>query len=396
VVPDREVTDMVKAHETCERLRRLSSIPVESQESRMRSELAELASILQDVEEQDVARFVFECGLSDLLRVFDGHLNDPRVDESDVLFVLKIFALYGYGEGISRIPVVARLPRYHDGYLWSVIFKILARHNEYALPVVDALRDPLPGGFVTVACLDLCNQCCREGSLDAHPFDSDQGRQMFEAWLTDRDPDDFAISATAALPFLQPQGRDALFALALDHLNSTVRMEAAWACGHLGNTSGLLMLQEMCSDPNLSLQAQQYLEELGHEDMVPPDAREPDFVATAEMCRWLTHPMEFGRPPTHIELYDTRELFWPPTDDRRQVWLFKYIYNEPDQADSGFGMVGSVTFALFGEATADLSSEDVYGLHCAWELDCRGDARAPRKRSARAGRRILAKYNKGF
>jgi hypothetical protein len=31
-------------------------------------------------------------------------------------------------------------------------------------------------------------------------------------------------------------------------------------------------------------------------------------------------------------------------------------------------MVGAATFALFGEATADLPPEDIYGLHCCWEL----------------------------
>jgi hypothetical protein len=114
------------------------------------------------------------------------------------------------------------------------------------------------------------------------------------------------------------------------------------------------------------------------------------------MCRWLAHPMEFGKPPTHIELYDTRELFWPPTGDRRRVWLFKYTYDEPDKRKSGLGMVGSVTFAMFGETTADLSAEDAYGLHCAWELEFRKDPRAPEQRTAIAGRGILAKHNDGF
>jgi hypothetical protein len=52
-------------------------------------------------------------------------------------------------------------------------------------------------------------------------------------------------------------------------------------------------------------------------------------------------------------------------------------------------MVGSVTFALFGEATAELCPEDVYGLHCCWELARNEDPRAPEKRTARAGRELL-------
>jgi hypothetical protein len=52
-------------------------------------------------------------------------------------------------------------------------------------------------------------------------------------------------------------------------------------------------------------------------------------------------------------------------------------------------MYGSVTFALFGESTVDLSAEDAYALHCCWELEVNGDPRAPKKRSVRAGRKLL-------
>lgn len=393
---EREVTDMKKAREACERLRAISAVPAESRERRYRSELAKLAGVFQDVEDPEVARFVYENGLPDLLRVFDGHVNQPDVDESDILFVLKVFALYGFDEGISRIPVVARAPNYSDGYLWSVVLEVLTRHEEHAAAVIDALRDPLPTGFAVVAYLDLCNHCCRDGARDAHPFDNDAGRALLEEWLRDSDSDDRAISATAALPFLQSDGRDALFSLAFEHLSPSVRMEAAWACARLGNATGLRMLEEMCRDPNHSLRAQNYLEELGRQDIVPPETQEPDFAAMAQMCLWLVHPMEFGRSPNHIEMFDTRELYWPPTDDRRRLWLFKYVYDNSEEKDTGLGMVGSVTFALFGEATADLAAEDAYGLHCAWELECNGDRRAPKKRSAAAGRRILAKYNEGF
>ena len=60
------------------------------------------------------------------------------------------------------------------------------------------------------------------------------------------------------------------------------------------------------------------------------------------------------------------------------------------------GLVGSITFALFGETTHNLSAEDIYGIHCCWELESNQDDRAPQKRSANAGRKILAIKNKGF
>jgi hypothetical protein len=52
-------------------------------------------------------------------------------------------------------------------------------------------------------------------------------------------------------------------------------------------------------------------------------------------------------------------------------------------------MVGSTTFALAGDPTADLSAEDAYALYCCWELQANGDARAPAERSVAAGRKLL-------
>jgi hypothetical protein len=118
----------------------------------------------------------------------------------------------------------------------------------------------------------------------------------------------------------------------------------------------------------------------------------------AQMCNWLMHPMEFGAAPDEITQYDTRVLDWPPTNDRRRLWLFRYRYAPRDGADAaeGIGLVGSVTFALFGEVTAGLPAEDVYALHCCWELQTNGDPRAPEQRTAAAGRKILAEANPGF
>jgi hypothetical protein len=53
------------------------------------------------------------------------------------------------------------------------------------------------------------------------------------------------------------------------------------------------------------------------------------------------------------------------------------------------GLVGSVTFALLDETTAEMPAEDIYALHCCWELEMNKDPRAPQKRSVEAGRRLL-------
>ena len=125
----------------------------------------------------------------------------------------------------------------------------------------------------------------------------------------------------------------------------------------------------------------------------------------AEMCTWLSYPTENGRPPDEITLYDTRVLTWPPTGDRRQFWIFKYRYEpgaDGDGAEEDFGLVGStpfslsgVTFSLYGEITSP-TPEDVYGLHCCWELQMKKAPKVPKELSASYGRKMLAKANPQF
>jgi hypothetical protein len=75
----------------------------------------------------------------------------------------------------------------------------------------------------------------------------------------------------------------------------------------------------------------------------------------------------------------------------RRLWLFKYRYEpqEDDPPREGIGLAGSTTFSLFPQTKVDLSPEDVYGLHCCWELEIQEDDRAPKKGSAMIGRKIL-------
>ena len=58
--------------------------------------------------------------------------------------------------------------------------------------------------------------------------------------------------------------------------------------------------------------------------------------------------------------------------------------------------MGSTTFVLFGDSTVDLPPEDVYGLHCCWELQSQKDAGAPEKLEAAFGTQMLAAANPGF
>jgi hypothetical protein len=175
-----------------------------------------------------------------------------------------------------------------------------------------------------------------------------------------------------------------------------VEIEAGWAAAKNHEANGVAVLARWCGDARYSKLAIGYLEELNRLDAVPEKAREPAFAAMAEMCYWLADPDEMGSAPDAIEQVDTRELFWPPTKDRRPVYLFRYRYDSKDPnvpSASGLGMVGSVTFALFGEDLPTLKPAEAYALHCCWELQRNQDPQAPQERSVESGLKLLAPQN---
>ncbi|AMV27074.1 hypothetical protein VT84_21915 [Gemmata sp. SH-PL17] len=355
--------------------------------------LQTLAVLFQNESSDDATRLLRDRGMTELMRLFDAAIMVPECPSDPILTICKMFAVYVSKPGLERI--VAAVRRFPDEYMWEIVFGVFADEGHpLSTELIDRLRDPLPTDFAAVAYLDLVNAAAREKRLDAHPFDTEEGHKRLETWLADSNSEHFsyAHSAAAALPFIESKARNSLASLAMDHSDTGVQMEAAWASAYRGGTAGLTVLARMCEDPHHSIMAQQYLEELEQSDRIPAAAREPDFNALAQMCQWLRHPNEFGEPPTEVTLFDTRELDWPPTNDRRRVWLFKYTYagrNEDGTDEVGLGMVGSITFALFGETNAAMSPEDAYAIHCCWELDVNDDPRAPKKRTVKAGRKLL-------
>jgi hypothetical protein len=339
-------------------------------------------------------------GLPILRRILRENMEKPSFKENDLLFILKVLAMYRQRGDIALVIQAARKPVAPGGLLWPIIFNHIDEEHPGWRDLCDGLRSPLPGGFIAIVYLDFVNMLAINSAIKKHPFDSDEGIEKLDKWLNDREKENYsyARSATSALPFISEGKRERLLQLASRHPGSEVRLESAWALAKSGSPDGRKQLIRWCLEPNYSQTASGYLIELGFEKDIPAKCKEPQFRAMSEMCSWLSHPNEFDRPPDNITLYDTRKLYWPPTDDNRAVWLFRYSYKpgkEGEETDTGIGMVGSVTFALFSEATKELSPEDVYGLHCCWELEINQDPRAPKKRTSLAGRQILAKYNRG-
>jgi hypothetical protein len=369
-------------------------------------------SFFEASETREATFYLRDHGLPTLRAILRGALRDGRPDSGEPdsidtierrkahLYVVKVLCAYQQRGDAALIVQAARDSDLAEGYLWDTIFGMTAERHPEAVEICGRLADPLPNGAIVTPYLNFANRLAREGVIGRHPFDSTAGVVRLSAFLTDRGAENYdsAISATSSIPFLDPGARETLLDLANRHPDGNVRLEEAWARAKLGQESGRARLVAFCRAPPYFEHAAGYLDKLGLGHLIPPETQEPDFLALAEMCRWLAHPMEFCRPPDDIVQYDTRELNWPPTGQRHRFWLFKFHYEARDgqPAHDSIGLVGSDTFALH-ETSATLAPEDVYGLHCCFEM--KGDPRIPENPaewSAGVGRKLIAEINPDF
>lgn len=357
-------------------------------------------ALMQQVGSAQARDALIQQGVPRLRALVRDHLAAPESKRDHTLFALKLIGMYRQPEDVQLFLDAARAPLEPDSFWWQPAFHGFDEQNPGTSALIAGLADPLPPGFILMVYLDKCNALAIAGHLDSHPFASPAGVAALEAWLssTKQDETSYAISACVALPFIGAPDRERLLQLTDRHPAAAVQMEAAWVRARLEIAVGADRLIDFARDARYSAQAIGYLKELGLDARVPAEVRHPDFVALAEMCQWLAHPNEMGRPPDEIQLADARELHWPPTRDRRRLWTFRYRYDQGagEAAEEGYGLVGSVTWAMFGTNTIELSLDDVYALHCAWELQHAEDPRAPEDVSVAAGREILAKYNPTF
>lgn len=361
------------------------------------SKLHPLASLFQEAETDEVFQVLQEHGLPVLLEVFDLLLPKAVADEGeDLVFLLKIFVVYGYEPGVHRISQALRQPLDPDLYVWGVLFETIHDEHPQRQLIVDELRNPLPTGFAGISYLDLINRLAEKGEALPHPFDSDTGISILQNWATSQLPEEssYAQSVAFAIPYLQHPERETLLDLIAQHDDPLVRVDAAHAAARIGRTSGVNQLIELCEDASVSYFACLYLRALGREDAIPEMARNPHFMAVAEMCAWLSQPDAYGEIPDEIEIFDHRVAHWPPTQDQRPLWLLKYTYaadpSDPDDyPETGIGLVGSETCVLFDVTLPDQSPEEIYALHCCQELQSLGDECAPAEISIEAGKKAL-------
>lgn len=345
----------------------------ESGESELLHALTGLFQAVADPDGEAAAVLRSE-GVALLARIVEAAWAQKNRDGNDLLFILKILALYRTPQGADLVVRAARSGFAPHGYLWSVVLGAFKPGHPHAHRVFAALGEELPTDPIGVAVLEAANRYLLDGGDLRHPFDTDAGTRKLQEWLADSDPDrsDYAVSAAVAIAFLRHPDRRRLLRMAADHPSGTVRLESAWAAARLGQPTGLDCLARLCLDVNTSSRAIAYLEELGRAELAPVAARSPEFAARAEFAQWLAHPNELGRAPDNVEIVDHRSLPWPPDREPRPLWLVRYRIKDTTGLagdDVGVGLVGSTTFCLFSYHADQRHPEDAYAMHCCWELE---------------------------
>jgi hypothetical protein len=234
--------------------------------------------------------------------------------------------------------------------------------------------------YRAVSVLDLANRLVAAGRLRPHPAAARLDRLGRYLEADDENRYDAAISACYALAFIQGPEALALLEQATQHPDPMVRLEAQFARSRHGVPGAAESLAKATLEPAVAQRARKYLKELGKAHLIPEEANDPVLLAKAEMVSWLMHPNEFGEEPESIELWDRRVLDWPPTGDRRELFLFHYRYPTwgDEEPERGVGLVGSETFSLMNETKPppEGTPEEAYVAHSLWELQQQGDPRA--------------------
>lgn len=367
-----------------------------------------LADLQFEIETDDTWAAFVDQVIPTLVDWANGHMNQASAlsTENAKAFVVLVESLLYSGDpdamacGLASLRSGMNLP----SHTWSTLMSPFDEENSDTQAWYDSIAGSLPDDpEIALALLESANDTFLSGWDGTHPFDSPDGMTRLKTWLQDRNPETShrAHPSALSLAFLQSNAPQiaSLLRLGLKHSSTSVQMEAAWSDVHHGGSAGLEFLKQACLEVHQSSRAQSYLKELDKGDAVPQAALDPTFAATAEMSNWLQHPNELGDPPITLEVFDQRQLFWPPADDQRDVWLFRYTYRIDDDTEdqTGYGMVGGMTWSSFQDYETPPSPEELYLHHCALELkrNTRNDAAATDDENRREALEALQKANPG-
>lgn len=420
----------------------VSSFPLANTDNLLNNALEELIYLAPATEKAYSAAVMFI--LPQLRRLVDDALARAESERVDAdLLVLAVKALIESEQeqaDVQRLLDVLRVKNSAfrselcDASSWYDLFGVFDLENPYTQFFYKHVCEYLPQGFCSNALLDVSNNFWMDHGQSRlvtavklkHPYDCVQGVRILESLITaEVSSDDVerqellanVESAVGALPFIHSVDVEPLLKAAEAFNETDVCIVTAWARikrdAHLvsdASQQALAYLVGASQDFKISCYVQGRLSDLGLESYIPKEVLDGAFAAKAAMYSGLMNSWEYSlREPTSFELIDERELYWPALKKVCKVYLFAYSYMGEQEEDKElfaqysfphYGLVvqGQEPLSLV-QVTQGCSIEDVYALHCAWEMQ---DFSSPKvfyhQRDAHLakGLALLKKYNPEF
>lgn len=331
--------------------------------------LSELVSAAQMIPDESAAKACQTYCLPIFNSIVDQAFAGEDWPPECVMEILRLLAFRGdQPEYLSQIVRAIKSNYQSDSFGWGAILSFMVQDQDREAYLFSQLSEP-PRGKIAAILVNSCNLRCEKGMSQEHLFDSELGVEILEKLLVESEEGDYWLTAVvAAAPYLSAQRAEYLSTIAGKHGSLQVQVIAAWALAKRGDDSQIDRLCDYALDFRCADQALGCLDELGMSARVPPAALQDESRAKAAFASWLVHPNELAAYPDEIETYDRRTLYWPPTNDTRELWLFRYSLKRDGAVETGIGMVGSVIFVLRGEELDEKPVAEVYLRHCAWEM----------------------------
>jgi hypothetical protein len=319
-----------------------------------------------------------------------------RAFVDDVFGALERLIWIEFPDIVPFTAALARRPYKPEHGGWGRVFTLLDSQSALYAPMIEALADPFPPGQIATSLLGPANDACRRRLLARHPFNCAPGAERLKEWLSNHDDHGLtkAWQSAIALQWLDPDRRIRLIELASAHPHHEVKVELAGTLAALGDPAGYDLLIALCKEPSLAGIALERLSALGAADRIPTACSAPDFQAMLEMADWLSSPMEYGRLPSKVSVRARRTMFWPPTQDIREMFLIEYVY--PDSTPPiGVGCVGSRTLAFLGDELMNRPDDELFALYCISEFREEWDDSNEEAIQAviRRGKAMIAEHN---
>ncbi|MDB6005980.1 MAG: hypothetical protein JWR15_2967 [Prosthecobacter sp.] len=238
---------------------------------------------------------------------------------------------------------------------------------------LSAFASDPPSGRAGELLLTYLNSMSVQGWDGSNPYNSKKGLAILEAWVASKDPLEYhrASLAAYAAAFLDAEFRDVILDFAFKHPSKHVHLQAAWSDAKSGGSRGIPMLKQACQDVELSAGAQNCLKSLLREDEIPPAASDSGIFAKSFISQMLMAPSQLGTNPLSIDIYDHKNIFWPPMKEKCDIWLLKFTFQPKDggTVKTGYGFHSKYTSwcSIKGLMTPKMP-EDLYVYTCAMDF----------------------------